>query len=54
MLENELDLLENGLKVKKEFYSDDFSPMAQLVSENMLDIVKQQIQFIEDALTLLK
>lgn len=54
MLEKELVLIEHGLKIKKQYLTEGFSPIVGLVSENMIDIVKRQIQFTKDALSLLK
>lgn len=53
-LEKELDLITQGLSVKREYLSGELLPLVSLVSENMIDIVQRQILFIKDVLALSK
>ncbi|MGE7919059.1 PadR family transcriptional regulator [Viridibacillus sp. NPDC093762] len=52
-LTTELDSLEIGLEVKKKYLDGELPSRIQLVSNNMIKIVKQQITLIEDILKLL-
>ncbi|QOV12405.1 PadR family transcriptional regulator [Viridibacillus arvi] len=49
---NELESLEIGLEVKKKYLDGELPAMIQLVSNNMIKIVKQQITLVEDILKL--
>jgi DNA-binding PadR family transcriptional regulator len=54
LLDEEYDTLEQGLEEKKAAMQDDFSPMIKLIFDNMFDTIKQQQQFVEKALDILK
>lgn len=51
-LVNELESLEIGLEVKEKYLDGELPAMIQLVSNNMIKIVKQQITLVEDILKL--
>lgn len=54
LLERELNLIENGMEIKKQHLPEGLSPIVSLVSENMIDIVQRQIQFTKDVMALSK
>lgn len=50
MLERELVLVESGISIKEQHLPDGLSPLMNIVSNNMVTIVKQQISFIKELL----
>ncbi len=53
-LERELNLLVNGMEIKKQHFPEGLSPIVSLVSENMINVVQRQIQFTKDVIALSK
>lgn len=53
-LERELNLIENGMTIKKLHLHEGLLPVVSFVSENMIDIVRRQIHFTNDLMVLSK
>ena len=53
-LEKEYEVLEDGLKLKKLAMNNNIPPMTMLTFDNMFAIVKQQQEFVENAIKLLE
>ncbi|WP_274307209.1 PadR family transcriptional regulator [Solibacillus daqui] len=50
MLERELVIVESGISIKEKHLSTGLSPLMSIVSNNMVNIIKQQINFVKDLL----
>ena len=54
MLQRELQIIEFGISEKKRYFSEELPPFINLVSNNMINILNQQIQFTKDAIKILE
>ncbi|MGN7478270.1 PadR family transcriptional regulator [Solibacillus silvestris] len=54
MLEKELNIITCGMEVKRQYINEDLSPLINLVSQNMIDIIQHQILFVKEVLTTVK